>query len=113
MASMAAEVPLSLSDTLAIAGAMRFYPLVQCLPQVVVPKDTSFLGTLQKLRTGDVLQVGTPHRGCIGRKGCQVARRPDPPPPLPDSPPCCSGCPRLATPAALRRTVPRVATHTV
>ncbi|KAL4420956.1 hypothetical protein ABPG77_004585 [Micractinium sp. CCAP 211/92] len=51
------EVPLSLSDTLAIAGGMRFYPLVQCVPQMVVPKDTSFLGPLQKMQTGDVLQA--------------------------------------------------------
>ncbi|KAL4434204.1 hypothetical protein ABPG75_000645 [Micractinium tetrahymenae] len=57
IASAGGDVPLSLSDTLAIAGSMTFYPLVQCVPQMVVPKDTSFLGAVQKLRTGDVLQA--------------------------------------------------------
>lgn len=57
VASAGGQVPLSLSDTLSIAGGMRFYPLVQCVPQMVVPKDTSFLGTLQHLQTGDVLQA--------------------------------------------------------
>lgn len=68
------EVPLSLSDTLAIAGGMRFYPLVQCVPQMVVPKVTSFLGPLQKMQTGDVLQVGVERRGKQTGLGCRHER---------------------------------------
>lgn len=83
VASAGGQVPLSLSDTLSIAGGMRFYPLVQCVPQMVVPKDTSFLGTLQHLQTGDVLQVGggghAPRlaggRGCPAHAPCPDSGR--------------------------------------
>ncbi|GAB4819720.1 hypothetical protein N2152v2_006766 [Parachlorella kessleri] len=48
---------LTLNQTLALAKKLSFNPYVECVLNLLKPQSTSFLGPLNKLRTGDVEQA--------------------------------------------------------